>query len=133
MQAHSLSQGFGSVRLFWHPNEERDVAGPGLSAKGLYREGTWSVAMVRPLATGDPERDIQFEEGRFTPIAFAAWDGSNSETGSKHTMTTWYWLLLAPAAGSKPFLAGLIAMVLLAGGEFWWLRSATRKRAAERV
>ena len=111
--------------------EERDAAGPGLSAKGLYRAGTWRVVMVRPLATGDPERDIQFEEGRFIPIAFAAWDGSNGETGSKHTMTTWYWLLLAPAAGSKPYLAGLIAIVLLVGGEFWWLRSAARKRAAE--
>lgn len=113
--------------------EERDAAGPGLSAQGLYRAGTWRVAMVRPLATGDPERDIQFEEGRFTPIAFAAWDGSNGETGSKHTMTTWYWLLLAPAAGAKPYLAGLIAMVLLVGGEFWWLRSARRKRAAEQT
>jgi hypothetical protein len=48
------------------------------------------------------EKDIRLAEGRNSfPIAFAAWDGSNnSEKGSRHTMTTWYWLLLKPAAGS---------------------------------
>jgi DMSO reductase family type II enzyme heme b subunit len=113
--------------------EKREAGEAGIRAQGAYREGTWRVAMVRPLATEDPERDIQFAEGRFTPIAFAAWDGSNGESGSKHTMTTWYWLLLVPPAGSKPYLAGLIAIVLLVGGEFWWLRSARRKGAREQA
>ena len=58
---------------------------------------------------------------------------SNRLTGSQHTMPPGYCLLLAPAAVSKPYLAGLIALVLLAGGEFWWLRSAARKRAAEQT
>jgi DMSO reductase family type II enzyme heme b subunit len=115
------AQGFGEI-------ERRDAAAGGLRAKGQYRDGTWRVVMVRPLATEDAEADIQFVEGRFTPVAFAAWDGSNSEAGSRHTMTTWYWLLLEPAASAKPYLAGLVAILLLLGGEFWWLRSATRKR-----
>ncbi|NIP72465.1 MAG: c-type cytochrome [Gammaproteobacteria bacterium] len=110
----------------------RDAAAVGVRAKGLYRDGTWRVVMVRPLQTEDPEADIQFVEGRFTPIAFAAWDGSNSEAGSRHTMTTWYWLLLEPAEGARPYLAGLIAFVMLLGGELWWLRGATRKRAGQR-
>ena len=120
MNAH----GFGEI-------ERRDAAAAGVRAKGLYRDGTWRVVMIRSLATEDPEADIQFVEGRFTPVAFAAWDGSNSEAGSRHTMTTWYWLLIEPAASAKPYLAGLVAIFLLLGGEFWWLRSATRKRAGE--
>ena len=111
--------------------ERRDATAAGVRAKGLYRDGTWRVVMVRPLATGDREADVQFIEGRFTPVAFAALDGSNGEAGSRHTMTTWYWLLLEPAASARPYLAGLAAFFLLLGGEFWWHRSATRKRAGE--
>jgi hypothetical protein len=40
--------------------------------------------------------DISFDEGRFIPISFANWDGSNGEAGLKHTLTTWYWLILPP-------------------------------------
>ena len=83
--------------------------------------------MVRPLSTGAGS-DIQFKEGRFTPIAFAAWDGSNGEAGSKHTMTTWYWLLLKPPTGSRPYLAALAVMILIAGAQVWWARGAARRR-----
>ncbi len=84
--------------------------------------------MVRSLATEAPGQDIQFEEGRFTPIAFAAWDGSNGEGGSKHTMTTWYWLLLKPPAGPRPYLAALAVMILIAGAQVWWARDAAGRR-----
>ncbi len=112
--------------------EERDTADSGVRGEGVYRKGTWRVVLTRPLATADPENDIQFEEGRFTPIAFAAWDGSNSEAGSKHTMTTWYWLQIKPPAGPRPYLFGLLVVVLIGGAEFWWLRSASRARAGVR-
>jgi hypothetical protein len=115
------AQGFDDI-------EERDASASGVRAKGLYRRGTWRVAMVRPLSAADPEKDIQFQEGRFTPIAFAAWDGSNSETGSKHTLTTWYWLLLTPPRGKRPYVGALAVILLIAAGELFWLRSAHRRR-----
>ena len=115
------ARGFGEI-------EARDGADPVVRASGAYDKGTWRVVMVRPLSTGDPASDIQFEEGRFTPIAFAAWDGSNGEVDSKHTMTTWYWLLLTPPAGVKPYLAALVAIFLIGVAEFWWVRSAARAR-----
>jgi hypothetical protein len=80
--------------------------------------------MKRPLGTSDAAKDIQFTDGQFIPIAFAAWDGSNSEKGSKHTMTTWYWLLLKPAASSKPLIWALIVMLLIIAAQFWWQKSA---------
>jgi hypothetical protein len=49
--------------------------------------------MKRPRKSND-QGDISFDEGRFIPVSFANWDGSNGERRSRHTLTTWYWLLL---------------------------------------
>ncbi len=114
------AQGFEKI-------EKRNANEAGIQAKGLYDNGTWRVIMKRPVVTAELGKDIQFVEGSFIPLAFAAWDGSNSEKGSKHTMTTWYWLLLKPPPGPKPFVAALAVIVLLGLGEFWWVRSASRK------
>lgn len=115
------SMGLANSRGF-REIEERDTAG--LKANASYSDGTWKVLITRALTTSSPDKDIQFAEGRFIPVAFAAWDGSNGEKGSKHTMTTWYWLLLKPATGTKPLVAALLVMCLLAGGLLWWARSA---------
>jgi DMSO reductase family type II enzyme heme b subunit len=104
--------------------ENRGADAAGIVAQGVYEEGTWRVVMKRPLRTSAPEADLQFEIGKFTPIAFAAWDGSNSETGSRHTMTTWYWLLLTPSTGSKPLIAGIAVALLFFGLLVFWMRSA---------
>ena len=87
------------------------------------------MVIKRPLTTEESDKDIQFVEGAFIPIAFAAWDGSNGEKGSKHTMTTWYWLLLKPPTGAKPIVAALAVFFLIGAGEWWWARSAAAKRA----
>jgi len=63
-----------------------------LSAKGQWVDGRWRVLMKRPRVGTDG--DLLFEEGQFLPISFANWDGSNGEVGSKHTLSTWYWLVL---------------------------------------
>lgn len=107
--------------------EQRDAKSVGLNVNSQYHEGTWRVVIKRPLNTKEADQDIQFIEGKFIPIAFAAWDGSNSEKGSKHTMTTWYWLLLKPAASNKPLVVALLVMGFVFGGQLWWARMATRK------
>lgn len=109
-------------------SDDRDAAKAGLMAKGVYDNGTWRVVMKRPLATGEKDKDIQFVEGKFTPIAFAAWDGSNNEKGSKHTMTTWYWILLKPKAGIDVYVIPVIVLILVVGAELLWLRSASKKK-----
>jgi len=107
--------------------ETRDALEAGVRAQGGYERGTWRIVIKRSLSTADPAQDIQFVEGAFIPVAFAAWDGSNSESGSRHTLTTWYWLLLKPAAGNTPLLAAVAAFVLMLLAELWWARSASRK------
>ncbi|MFQ5581059.1 MAG: ethylbenzene dehydrogenase-related protein [Mariprofundaceae bacterium] len=111
--------------------EKREVGDTGLQAKSSYDNGTWRVLFTRSLTTTDAENDLQFEGGKFIPVAFAAWDGSNSESGSKHTMTTWYWLLLKPAASSMPLIMALLIAGLLLGGLLWWARGASRKTSSD--
>jgi len=64
-----------------------------LMASGAWKDGKWKVMMTRPLK-GGASGDLSFEEGQFIPISFANWDGSNGESGSRHTLSTWYWLVL---------------------------------------
>ncbi|MBI5327734.1 MAG: c-type cytochrome [Deltaproteobacteria bacterium] len=97
--------------------EQRDAGKTGLRATGIYNNGTWRVVMKRQLSTEEKAKDIQFEEGRYTPIAFAAWDGSNGESGSKHVMTTWSWLLLKPATPKSTYFIPLIVVLVVFGGE----------------
>lgn len=97
-----------------------------VTAKGEYNKGTWKVMMKRPLKT-DNKDDMQFEEGKFTPIAFATWDGTNGEKGSKHTITTWYWILLKPPTGSQVVFIPLIIGGIVLGAEILIARSAQKK------
>ncbi len=107
---------------------DRDAAAAGLAAEGVWRNGTWRVVMTRPLATDDAENDLQLFEGVYIPIAVAAWDGSNGESGTKHTLTPWYWLLLKPRAGSAPYVMAFAVFGLALGGQFWWARNASGRR-----
>ena len=104
-----------------------DAAGPeakpsprktsgGVGGEGRWKDGQWRVVLRRKLAT-DNAADLQFEVGRYIPIAFANWDGLAAEKGARHSFSTWFWLLLEPE--SKPVVlygvptgAGLLAGLL---------------------
>lgn len=67
----------------------------GLQSAANWKDGQWRVVMQRKLKTEDAA-DLQFETGRYIPIAFANWDGVNGEQGARHSLSSWYWLLLEP-------------------------------------
>lgn len=114
------SKGFKAV-------EERDSAA-GLKAAGVYDRGTWKVVFRRALKTENPDKDLQFVEGSMVPVAFALWDGSNREKGSKHTLTTWHWVTLGKKEAGWvwfwPVALGVGAFI----GEMLWLSSAKRRK-----
>ncbi len=64
-----------------------------LVSSGSWEDGRWRIVFSRSLDTEDG-RDLQFETGRYIPVAFANWDGWAGHQGSRHSMTSWYWLLL---------------------------------------
>ncbi|MEN8168589.1 MAG: ethylbenzene dehydrogenase-related protein, partial [Pseudomonadota bacterium] len=87
-----------------------------LSANGEWRDGVWRVLMKRPRNSGNG--DLVFNEGEFIPISFANWDGSNGEIGARHTLSTWYWLVLPPELDVNKVYglpAGIALLVFLAG------------------
>jgi len=87
--------------------------------------GRWRVLMKRSRQAS-VDGDISFSEGRFLPVAFANWDGSNGEVGSKHSLSSWYWLLLPEktnTARNIGFSAVVAATTFLLG---WWLLALVR-------
>ncbi|HEB97085.1 MAG TPA: hypothetical protein ENI96_11720 [Sedimenticola thiotaurini] len=87
-----------------------------LKATARWRDGRWRILMTRPRKGRDG--DLSFDEGRFIPVSFANWDGSNGESGSKHTLTTWYWLVLPPQTDPMRVYGvplGIALLVFLAG------------------
>lgn len=98
-----------------HPRED-DTS---VKTFGEWTNGRWRVMMKRRRDAGG-SGDLTFTEGKFFPVSFANWDGSNGERGAKHTLSSWYWLLLPPpdnpvktygvplAAGAVTFGLGLL-------------------------
>jgi DMSO reductase family type II enzyme heme b subunit len=89
----------------------------GMSAEGRWEKGRWRVLMKRSRQAVN-ENDINFEEGNYLPLAFANWDGNNGEKGSKHTLSSWYWLLLPPPVNMASLygVSGGAAMILFMAG-----------------
>lgn len=79
-----------------------------LKGKVTYQHGQYRLVLKRPLMTQDPE-DLQFVKGRFIPIAFMAWDGSNGETGTKMAVSSWYYLILEESAPMVAYLVPPLA------------------------
>jgi len=70
--------------------------GQGVTGSGVYKDGQYKVVMKRLLKTDDPQHDLQVSEGKFIPVAFHVWDGTNGETLTKRAISHWYYVLLAP-------------------------------------
>ena len=96
-------------------------------ATGEYADGEYQLVMTRPLKTADPAHDIQLEAGKFNPIAFFVWDGSNGETGPKTAISHWYYFLLEPPLPTTVYIYPAIGVVVAAGLQ-WWLIRRLRQR-----
>ncbi len=103
----------------------RGPAEIGLSAKGAYDKGAWRVVFKRPVKT-DGDKDIRFVEDKFIPIAFAAWDGSNQDKGSRHTLTGWQSIILERKTGGG-YMWAIITALMVFGAELLWLKSAKKR------
>ncbi len=111
-----------------HKREMGDAESIGFTTSSSYEFGTWKVMMKRSLVSPNTEKDTQFVVGKYIPVAFANWDGSNGEAGSKHTMTTWYWLLLKPAPSNDVVVIPAMIFALLFFGQYAFSRFAGDKK-----
>ena len=123
--------GGGEVKLYSATgSSKRKEAKPdikGVTAKGVYRDGTWRVVIKRSLRTNNPDTEIQFDKTTL-PVAFAVWDGSNLERGSKHVLTSWHKISFQERSNYRLFIWPVTAGVFLLLIELMWLRSGRDTR-----
>ena len=92
-----------------------------IETKSVYNDGRWSLLMKRAMKT-DNDKELQIEAGKFLPISFQALDGSEGDTGSLRSVSTWYWLILKPNIPPTRYAAAAVAFILTLGLEFVWMR-----------
>ncbi len=88
-----------------------------LFTNAKYDDGRWKVVFKAPLA-----EDGGITPGKYVPIAFAAWDGANGESGTRCAISSWYWLLLKPRGSAVPYAYGLLGFIVIGLGEFLLIR-----------
>ncbi len=98
------------------------------NAQAEFKDGQYRVVIKRPLKTVNSAQHIQFEPGRFIPIAFFVWNGSNGETESKMALTSWYYFFLEPVLPTTTYLYPAVAVVIV-GGLQWWVIRRLRQRS----
>lgn len=67
-----------------------------LTAKAVYRYGSYHLVVKRKMTTTDKQIDIHFKPGQHAPIAFNIWDGSAKETDSQKAISSWFEMILEP-------------------------------------
>lgn len=113
------AKGFKSIVP--QPPESQNVTG-----KGIYHDGRWKVILKRPLKTEDVKGDIQFEIGKLIPIAFAIWDGSNNDVAGQKSVSSWYYISLEKQVPKTVFVYVLIAIVMGASVQMWFVARLRR-------
>ncbi|MFQ5542747.1 MAG: c-type cytochrome [Nitrospiria bacterium] len=99
-------------------NSEVEQGNSDITGKGYYKDGQYRVVIKRSLQTADKEKDIQFEQGVFYPIAFFAMDGTNGETGSKRSITPWYFVFMEPEFDTSVYIFPPMVILLAFCVEF---------------
>jgi DMSO reductase family type II enzyme heme b subunit len=118
-----LIEASGTGTLEYRGATESGVSGmgateSGVTGTGVYKDGTWRVMMTRALdaTTG----------GGTLPVAFALWDGSNEERGSKHTMTSWSVIAFETETDIMLYILPAFLFILVLGIEIVWLCNIDR-------
>ncbi len=96
------------------PTKIAPIAGGEATGKAVWVNGQYRVVMKRPLAGKDAARPT-FQPGVFAPVAFQAWDGGAGETGTKMSLTSWYYLRLEePQSNRRVVMPPVVAILTLA-------------------
>jgi DMSO reductase family type II enzyme heme b subunit len=84
------------------------------SGKAAYANGQYRLVMKRPLGSKTETRPT-FTPAVFMPVAFQAWDGGAGESGTRMSLTSWYYLRLEePQSGRRFVIPPIVAILTLA-------------------
>jgi DMSO reductase family type II enzyme heme b subunit len=121
-------QGKGVVEASAHgPGKVAPMAGGEAAGKAVFANGRYRLVMKRPLAVTGEGRPT-FRPVVFTPVAFQAWDGGAGETGTKMSLTSWYYLRLEEPQSNRRFIIPPVVALLTLAAMFLVVRTANRAR-----
>ena len=113
-----VAGGFGTLTT----TELQDVQG-----NGDYNDGKWRVVFSRAMSS--EEGLAQFAPGEFQPIAFAVWYGAAEERDGMKSVSSWYWVIPEKKTSPLVYLLPLLAITLVAAGEYYYLQRINKKTA----
>jgi DMSO reductase family type II enzyme heme b subunit len=108
------------------PTKIAPLAGSEATAKAVYANGQYRLVIKRPLASKQPDR-LTFQPAVFTPVAFQAWDGGAGETGTKMSLTSWYYLRLEEPQSNRRFVVPPVVAILTFAALLLVVRVANRR------
>ncbi len=93
------------------PTKIAPLAGAEATGKAVYINGQYRVVIKRPLGSKDAASPA-FSPAVFMPVAFQAWDGGAGETGTKMSLTSWYYLRLEEPQSNRRFVIPPVVAIL---------------------
>jgi DMSO reductase family type II enzyme heme b subunit len=108
------------------PTKLAPLTGGEAAGKAVYAEGRYRLVIKRSLASKDAAR-VTFRPGVFTPVAFQAWDGGAGETGTRMSLTSWYYLRLEEPQSSRRYVVPPVVAVLTLAAMLLVVRVANRR------
>jgi DMSO reductase family type II enzyme heme b subunit len=113
------------------PAKITPLAGSEAAGKAVFDNGQYRVVIKRPLRSQAAER-LGFQPAVFTPVAFQAWDGGAGETGTKMSLTSWYYLRLEEPQSSRRFVIPPVVTLLTLATMLLIVRAANRGHTRSR-
>jgi DMSO reductase family type II enzyme heme b subunit len=110
------------------PTKLVPIAGSEAAGKAVFQNGQYRLVMKRPLAGKDDARPT-FRPAVFTPVAVQAWDGGAGETGTKMSLTSWYYLRLEEPQSNRRFVIPPVVALLTLAAMVLVVRAANRRTA----
>ena len=96
------------------PTKLAAIQGAEATGKAVYANGQYRLIMRRPLVSKSEARPT-FIPAVFMPVAFQAWDGGAGESGTRMSLTSWYYLRLEePQSGRRFVIPPIVAILTLA-------------------
>ncbi len=108
------------------PGKVRPLQGAEVTGQAVYADGQYQVVIKRALAGKAGER-TEFRPAVFTPIAVQAWDGGAGETGSRMSLTSWYYLRLEEPQSTARFVVPPVVALLTLGAMLLIVWAANRR------
>jgi DMSO reductase family type II enzyme heme b subunit len=108
------------------PTKLAAIQGAEATGKAVYANGQYRLIMRRPLVSKSEARPT-FTPAVFMPVAFQAWDGGAGETGTRMSLTSWYYLRLEEPQSSRRFVIPPVVAILTLAVMLLVVRIANRR------